>query len=117
MTTIDQISQVLADHTNNAIDEAEALRRVRQVTGAPERLRILIDRTRSQVERYGLEVRHRVESIRHAAERIAADLDASGPEAVSAVWISLHAQGLVEAQAKLADARGALRELERLVED
>jgi hypothetical protein len=118
MTTIDKISQVLSSHAKNEIDEAEALRRVQEITCgsalAPQMLYIMIGHAKTEVDRQRRLVRNHVESIEQDAQRMAKELDERGPDSVSTTWIAMHLGGLVESKTRLDAARDRVQELERL---
>ena len=120
MTTIDKISQVLSSHASNEIDDAEALRRVHQITCPsvrhPRLLCILIDNAKTEIEGHREVVRSQVASLALDAQRLVADLAERGPDTVSTTWIAMHVNGLIDAKAKLTAERERLQELEKLIE-
>jgi len=115
MNPIESISQVLSDHARKAINDTEALNRVWKIACEVDPLmRLLVSNARTEVEHYTEQVRIHVESVAVDAQRIVADMKAGGPSAVMTTWIDMHVKGLVEAKAKLAEARTTLQKMEGL---
>jgi hypothetical protein len=117
MNPIESINQALAEHANNSITEADALKRVREIAGvSDQRLRLVIERTKSEIELHRASVRSHVESVVMDAKSLAREVGDHGPDAVSTTWVAMHVNGLIEAKTKLAASRETLEELERLLE-
>jgi hypothetical protein len=117
MEPIDSTNKVQPDHPDNKSTEADTPQRGPEIAGGTEqRLRFVIERTKSDIETHRARLRSYVESIANDARGLVREVENHGTDSVSTRWIEVHVSGLVDAKDKLAASRDTLAELERLLE-